>query len=405
MNVLFVHEVDWLGKVVFDIHSLAESLSLLGHRVCAIDYPAGKGGGLKTSVAPAVSRALAGSAVDLIRPGMLRLPLLGRISSAITHYREIDRAMTSRQVDAVVLYSVPTNGWQTLRLARRHGIPVIFRSIDILHQLVPQALLRPPTKLLEKHVYARADMILTLTPKLSDYVEALGADPSRVKLLPMPVDTTIFHPGVDYSEVASRWSLGPEDEVVLFMGTLFDFSGLDILIPRFRRVVGAVPGAKLLVVGDGPQRSRLESIIDQSGMREHVRITGFEPYRAMPQYINLAKVCINTFTTVEATRDIFPGKTVQFLACGKGLLATPLRGMLAVIPGEEQGIVYAENGDGFVDELISLLKSGERRERLGRAGLDHVAKVHGHESIARQLEARLQEAIEEKKNGRLPAGV
>ncbi len=38
MNILFVHEVDWLNKVVFDIHSLSESLSLLGHRVYGIDY-------------------------------------------------------------------------------------------------------------------------------------------------------------------------------------------------------------------------------------------------------------------------------------------------------------------------------------------------------------------------------
>ena len=38
MNILFVHEVDWLEKVVFDIHFLAESLSLLGHQVYIIDY-------------------------------------------------------------------------------------------------------------------------------------------------------------------------------------------------------------------------------------------------------------------------------------------------------------------------------------------------------------------------------
>ena len=40
MNILFVHEVDWLNKVVFDIHSLSELLSLRGHKVYAIDYEA-----------------------------------------------------------------------------------------------------------------------------------------------------------------------------------------------------------------------------------------------------------------------------------------------------------------------------------------------------------------------------
>jgi len=40
VNILFIHEVDWINKVVFDIHSLAEALSLSGHRIFAIDYEA-----------------------------------------------------------------------------------------------------------------------------------------------------------------------------------------------------------------------------------------------------------------------------------------------------------------------------------------------------------------------------
>ena len=68
MNVLFVHEVDWLSKVVFDIHSLAEALSLRGHHVFAVDYEntwQRKGpfdfGSLRTKRVPGVSRALPGS--------------------------------------------------------------------------------------------------------------------------------------------------------------------------------------------------------------------------------------------------------------------------------------------------------------------------------------------------------
>ena len=38
MNILFVHEVDWLKKVVLEFHNLSEALSLLNHRVYAIDY-------------------------------------------------------------------------------------------------------------------------------------------------------------------------------------------------------------------------------------------------------------------------------------------------------------------------------------------------------------------------------
>ena len=39
MNILFVHEVDWSTKVVFDLHSLSELLSIFGHKVFVIDFP------------------------------------------------------------------------------------------------------------------------------------------------------------------------------------------------------------------------------------------------------------------------------------------------------------------------------------------------------------------------------
>jgi len=412
MNILFVHEVDWLNKVVFDIHSLSESLSLLGHQVYAIDYQEARGRNgvfdlrnLKTKEFNGVSRAFSGASVCLRRPGFIKIPGLSRLSASFTHYLEIQKTIKDKSIDAIVLYGVATNGLQTTYLARKFNIPVVFRSIDILNQLAPYPALRPITRFLEKRVYSKVDMILTLTPKLSDYVIGKGAGKSRVKLLPMPVDTGLFHPLIDFSEIRQQWGLNEEDKVILFIGTLFDFSGLDALIPRFAEVIKQIPQAKLLIVGDGPQRPKLEGIIADLGLQKQVIITGFQPYETMPQYINLAALCINTFLTTEATRDIFPGKIVQYLACGKAVIATSLPGMIAVIPGEQQGVVYTNNTDEMVREMVSLLKSTERRQKLERNGLNYVMQVHSYDKIARQLEASLEEVIKEKRNGEPPQGV
>jgi len=214
----------------------------------------------------------------------------------------------------------------------------------------------------------------------------------------MPVDTKLFHPSVDSTAVRQKWGFSDSHRIILFMGTLFDFSGLDVLIPRLPEVIKQVPEAKLLIVGDGPQRPRLEGIIAECNLEEQVIITGFEPYETMPQYINLATLCINTFLTTDATRDIFPGKTVQFLACGKALIATALPGMIAVIPGEQQGVVYVSNVDDMVGEIIALLKSPERQRKIEEAGLNYVVKVHSHDAIAGQLDAHIEEAVASKRS-------
>lgn len=80
MNILFVHEVDWLKKVVFDIHSLSESLSLLGHQVYAIDYESMwireslfDFGSLVTREYKPVARARPGASVCLRSPGLIKI--------------------------------------------------------------------------------------------------------------------------------------------------------------------------------------------------------------------------------------------------------------------------------------------------------------------------------------------
>ena len=96
---------------------------------------------------------------------------------------------------------------------------------------------------------------------------------------------------------------------------------------------------------------------------------------------------------------------MQYLACGKAVIATSLPGMIAVIPDEQQGVVYTNNADDMVREIVSLLKSTERRQKLESNGLNYAIRVHSHDKIAHQLEASLEEVIKEKRNGESPQRV
>jgi glycosyltransferase involved in cell wall biosynthesis len=406
MNVLFIHEVDWLTKVVFDIHTLAEALSLRGHRVYALDYENSWKrknlfdlGTLKTRTLNDISRALPGSKVTLIRPGFIKISGISRITAAVTSYFEIRRTIKKYKIDAIVLYSVPTTGLQTINAAKKYRIPVIFRAIDVLNRLVTSPELRPATRTLEKKVYPRADLVLSLSPALSRYVEQLGAKKENIKELLVPVDTDVFRPLPPPQELLQKWGLKPEDKVVLFIGTLFDFSGLDTVIPKFVNVLKEIPEARLLIVGDGPQRPKLEGIIKENGVGGKVTITGFQPYDTMPQHIALAEVCFNSFLLTGATRDIFPGKLVQYLACGKPVISTPLPGVLAITPGEEQGMVFAADAEEITAKMIMLLKDKVYRERLGKNGLAYAVKFHSLKAVTDQLETTLREAIYKKKHG------
>ena len=50
--------------------------------------------------------------ITLIRPGFIKAPFLDRASAFLTHYVAIERAIKNNEIDVIVLYSVPTNGYQ-----------------------------------------------------------------------------------------------------------------------------------------------------------------------------------------------------------------------------------------------------------------------------------------------------
>ena len=385
MNLLFIYEVDYLRKVVYDMHILAEGMSLRGHSVYAIDHEDMRQQNEESPKEVVVSRVFPEAKLHLTHPYFIKMPVLNRLSAFVAHFFEIRRVIKEKRIDAIVLYSVPTNGLQTVYWAKKYGIPVIFRSLDVLNQLVTTSMLRPVTRYFEKKVYSQVEMVATLTPKLSEYVYGLGA--KKAEVLPMTVDTDSFcH---FKSDIGEKWGLTEDDSVILFMGTLFKFSGLDSFIANFRHILRKIPNAKLLVVGDGEQRRDLEWLASEYDITDKVIITGFQPYEEMPSYINLADVCILPFENNKVTRDIFPGKVVQYLACAKPVVAMGLPGMQSVIQGEEQGVVYVQSAGEMVDSVTSLLKSVEQRWILGSYGWNYTRRIHSCDKVAEKLEGMI----------------
>jgi glycosyltransferase involved in cell wall biosynthesis len=243
------------------------------------------------------------------------------------------------------------------------------------------------TKVMEKAVYSRVDMGLTITPKLSEYMESLGTKYTQV--LPMPVDTKKFYPFK--STIGEKWGITEHDKVILFMGTVFKFSGLDDFIKGLSPILYFQPKAKLLIVGDGEQKKELDLLISKTGLIGKVIITGYLPYEDMPEYINLASVCINPFKPNAITKDIFPGKTVQYLACGKPLVMTRLAGVEALINGTDQGVMYADEIGTMTNNIMGLLENSQRCQDLGDKALIYSRRYHDCTKVAERLEVKLEE--------------
>ena len=381
MKILVVHEVNYLSKTIYEFQILPEILSLLGHSVTVVDYNDswrternGSGVVSPRQVYPAIHRAYDRARISLYRPAMIRLPGLSRISGAINSGMEVASLLEHSKFDAVLLYGLPTVGIQTLLAARAHGVPVAFRAIDVTHELVPPAL-SLPTKMLESIVFNHADLNIALTPLLRKYIQAYQVPDEKMRLLPSGVDTEMFSPGPKTEN---------EGPIVLFMGTIYRFSGLDRVIRGWQKLLAAHPRARLLIVGAGEDQARLENM-----KAENVIFTGMQPYSRLPEFIRSSDVCINPFELNPVTEKILPTKLFQYLGCGKPVVATKLPGTMTFLLGEEDGVVYTRTED-TVDTLIQLLSDNDRRIRLSERGVA-AARRYDWTEIARQMASWLKE--------------
>ncbi len=109
----------------------------------------------------------------MIRPGMVKHPGVDRLSSFVSQFKVIFEQMLA-SCDVAVLYSVPTNGIQTIISSKLLSIPVVFHSFDVLHRMTGHEFLRAPTWTLERFEYPRAKKVIAISAALGHYMREIG---------------------------------------------------------------------------------------------------------------------------------------------------------------------------------------------------------------------------------------
>ena len=138
MKLLFIHEVSYRKKVIFEMHEFPELLALRGHDVNFLEFDEGrklwdKYRNPRGQVIP--GRVHRQARVRLHRPFQLGIPGIDRILAVVTVIHFLSKILKKESFDAIVLYAVTTFGLQTIWLARKHKVPVMFQALDVSHKI------------------------------------------------------------------------------------------------------------------------------------------------------------------------------------------------------------------------------------------------------------------------------
>lgn len=368
MKILFVHEVSWFNKVVYEMHDFPELLSLNGHEVHFLDFDEGKPRARWKPVTTIESRAHKGSQVSVTTPPRFLPGILGRLLATIIKPLVFIQLVKQIKPDVVVTYSIPTSGWQITNICNRKNIPIVARVIDIPH-LLRETHFRPLVKWSEKYVFRNASFVSTHNEALRQYCIGLGAAPAKSSVIYPGIDTIRFFPAPPRHDLQTKMGIQPTDKVLLFMGTIFRFSGLIELLTELTPALRLDKSLKFLILGDGEDFNRLHQLAITLGLQNQVIMPGRIEYDLLADYLRLGHVALLPFKQELVTHGALPGKVLQYLACGLSTVATPLNGLQSMIP-PNQGILYANDSQEMANMAIDLVSKPDQQHQLASLGLD-----------------------------------
>lgn len=401
MNILIIHEIDWIKKVPFEPQHFSELLSIKGHNVFVIDCAESNtreiNSALKTRVYKNHHQLYDDASLTLIRPSSLLIKGLNRLTHFLSCRQIIKKVLIENKINLILLYGVATNGIQCIELSKELGIPIIFRALDVAHKLVKIPILENIVKNYEKKVISNANLVLATTPHLVQYTEEMGSNSNRTKYFPLGINSLHFQPMEKDKSLIQNLRLEQNDKIIIFMGTLYPFSGLDYVLKNFHILQNKIKQIKLIIIGGGPDYENLKSLCSTLKLDDCVIFTGFIKQNEIPKYFALADICINPFSINSITDKILPTKVLEYLSCGKPVLSTPLKGTVELLPNENFGIVYSQQ-NSFIDSLIILLEDKEKLTELGNKGFCYVKENHYWNSLVDELIILFNETIERSKN-------
>jgi glycosyltransferase involved in cell wall biosynthesis len=210
-------------------------------------------------------------------------------------------------------------------------------------------------------------------------------DPAKVRIIRNGVE--LIAPMASAARVASRLELGAAaDELVVgCVANYLPVKGHDLLIDAFSRVADAAPGARLVLVGEGPMRAAMEGQIRTLGLDGRVRLFGSvaDPTGMLGAFD----------VVVQASRsEGLPNALLEAAAAGRPIVATAAGGSGEIILDGQTGLlVPIDDGDALASALLRVLRDVDLRYSLGPAARERAATMFGMDRFVTEFAALYQE--------------
>ncbi len=185
----------------------------------------------------------------------------------------------------------------------------------------------------------------------------------------------------------SEYDLENKDEAYgLYFGRLSKEKGILNLIEAFSRI----QGKKLYIVGDGPEKKRIEKIISERKLKENITVLGYLSQDEVKKYIKNARFIVVPSIWYENC----PYSVLETQAIGKPVIGADIGGIPELVKDKENGLIYNYNSINELESKMKLLfENKELAEQYGKNAKEYAQKMYNKENYYNKIIEIYEEAL------------
>lgn len=209
-------------------------------------------------------------------------------------------------------------------------------------------------------------------------LEARGVPSAKIVVNPNGVDAELFRPGAGGAEVRQELGIGAGEVVAGFVGTFGPWHGVVQLAEAVKQVPAGLP-VRFLLVGSGSLHGEVERLLQAETASGRVIFTGTVAHERVPQLLDACDILVSPHVPLADGSDFFgsPTKIFEYMAMGKGIVASRL-GQIGEVLSDEETALLVEPGNvkELASAIIKLIESPDLRQRLGRNARETAIQNH-----------------------------
>lgn len=248
-----------------------------------------------------------------------------------------------------------------------------------------------PSRLLRR----RTDGVFAVSRQIQERAVEVGYASPEVWLLPGAADLARFSPIVSGKAVRDELGLG-DAPVVGSVARLAPNRGHELLIDGFRLLLREVPDARLLVVGKGEAKPRLQRRVSELGLADRILFVGYRD-SDLPQVL----AALDCFVLVGAGSDESCRAALEAMATAKPVVARRVGALPETVAAGETGLLVPDDRpESVAQALAEVLLNPDRARRMGAAGRLRAAREFNPQQAVSIVEAAYHEVLARRDPGR-----